>query len=173
MPIIKTLKHNSILPHRLSDPLSTFSLISALPLRPVDHTRAWTHTFLATLETFLAAIPASFAKIPHCALSPHYCPLCVCVRVWEKERGVEYTAPSLNIHTTRCLGIQNLKPTIVYQSLSDQALFLSSLCRQLMENQITVIERGAFDDMKELERLWVPPRVLCRRTRKNTFLFSS
>ncbi|KAM7385618.1 hypothetical protein PAMP_001693 [Pampus punctatissimus] len=25
--------------------------------------------------------------------------------------------------------------------------------RQLMENHITVIERGAFDDMKELERL--------------------
>lgn len=31
-------------------------------------------------------------------------------------------------------------------------LFPSSY-RQLMENQITVIERGAFDDMKELERL--------------------
>lgn len=43
---------------------------------------------------------------------------------------------------------------------------LSSFCRQLMENQITVIERGAFDDMKELERLWVPPRL----TRNNTFL---
>lgn len=28
-----------------------------------------------------------------------------------------------------------------------------SLCRQLMENQISVVERGAFDDMKELERL--------------------
>lgn len=30
-----------------------------------------------------------------------------------------------------------------------------SLCfpRQLMENQIGVVERGAFDDMKELERL--------------------
>ena len=27
------------------------------------------------------------------------------------------------------------------------------LCRQLMENQISVVERGAFDDMKELERL--------------------
>lgn len=25
--------------------------------------------------------------------------------------------------------------------------------RQLMENQIGVVERGAFDDMKELERL--------------------
>lgn len=33
----------------------------------------------------------------------------------------------------------------------DASLF--SFCRQLMENQITVIERGAFDDMKELERL--------------------
>lgn len=30
-----------------------------------------------------------------------------------------------------------------------------SLCfpRQLMENQIVAVERGAFDDMKELERL--------------------
>lgn len=32
-----------------------------------------------------------------------------------------------------------------------------SLCvplrRQLMENQISMVERGAFDDMKELERL--------------------
>lgn len=24
-----------------------------------------------------------------------------------------------------------------------------------MENQITMVERGVFDDMKELERLWV------------------
>lgn len=31
--------------------------------------------------------------------------------------------------------------------------FSLSLCRQLMENQIGAIERGAFDDMKELERL--------------------
>lgn len=28
-----------------------------------------------------------------------------------------------------------------------------SLRRQLMENQISTVERGAFDDMKELERL--------------------
>lgn len=28
--------------------------------------------------------------------------------------------------------------------------------RQLMENKITTIERGAFQDLKELERLWVP-----------------
>ena len=28
-----------------------------------------------------------------------------------------------------------------------------SLHRQLMENQISTVERGAFDDLKELERL--------------------
>lgn len=35
--------------------------------------------------------------------------------------------------------------------------------RQLMENKITTIERGAFQDLKELERLWVT--LLCRSIR--------
>lgn len=40
---------------------------------------------------------------------------------------------------------------------SPSSILQLSLClcfpRQLMENQIGVVERGAFDDMKELERL--------------------
>lgn len=33
------------------------------------------------------------------------------------------------------------------------AVLVSLLPEQLMENQIGVVEQGAFDDMKELERL--------------------
>lgn len=39
--------------------------------------------------------------------------------------------------------------------------FLCHFYRQLMENQINVVERGAFDDMKELERLWVSQGTGC------------
>lgn len=36
--------------------------------------------------------------------------------------------------------------------------------RQLMENKITTIERGAFQDLKELERLWV---TLCNQRQRD------
>lgn len=40
--------------------------------------------------------------------------------------------------------------------------------RQLMENKITTIERGAFQDLKELERLWV---MMCWRHCVNLILY--
>lgn len=40
--------------------------------------------------------------------------------------------------------------------------------RQLMENKITTIERGAFQDLKELERLWV---MMCWRHCVNWILY--
>uniref|UniRef100_A0A665VHV4 Slit homolog 1 protein n=1 Tax=Echeneis naucrates TaxID=173247 RepID=A0A665VHV4_ECHNA len=51
------------------------------------------------------------------------------------------------------LGLKTMPRSIPRNT--ERLFYLFSLCRQLMENQITVIERGAFDDMKELERLFL------------------
>lgn len=49
---------------------------------------------------------------------------------------------------------RSLMPSVA-EVLVQHPAAVPSLClpRQLMENQIGVVERGAFDDMKELERL--------------------
>lgn len=64
----------------------------------------------------------------------------------------------------------------LYHCLPPSSPFVESNCftlspcftfRQLMENKITTIERGAFQDLKELERLWVTLphwRFLCLYT---------
>uniref|UniRef100_A0A8C9QSR8 Slit guidance ligand 1 n=1 Tax=Spermophilus dauricus TaxID=99837 RepID=A0A8C9QSR8_SPEDA len=72
------------------------------------------------------------------------------------------TAPLSILGNTPCplLCLSDILPQLLpgascfWESWSDAAAVLS-LClpRQLMENQVVSVERGAFDDMKELERL--------------------
>lgn len=108
VPVVKTLEPTSVSPLTLSDPLPTFRFSSTqsatTPSGPHQSVNPHFLNYLRNFPGWYSCFICQDSTL--CPQSTSLPCVCVCAR----DR-VEYTSPSLNIHTARSLATQTPKPS--------------------------------------------------------------